>query len=263
MQSQSWLCVLLKVSKPVPQESPPVRLIAVSRPLCLFDIDGTLLPQNIEKIDLRAVVSEVAGRTAPPAAAKSMSGRTDRAIVTDLLVGAGIERGCDFEGLVERALAKVDAATSEFLRSRELPTLPGVVALLERLRALRVLCGLLTGNTARRATVKMRAARLAEFFPFGAYGDASVQRADLVDVALSAASAWLGAEVERRSTVIIGDSPGDLHAARAGALSCVLVATGYHSREELAELEPDLLLDDLAETDPVMAHLRRLWDARP
>jgi phosphoglycolate phosphatase-like HAD superfamily hydrolase len=40
--------------------------------------------------------------------------------------------------------------------------------------------------------------------------------------------------------VIVGDTPSDIRAARQAGASVIAVATGIFSREQLAELGPDL-----------------------
>jgi phosphoglycolate phosphatase-like HAD superfamily hydrolase len=47
------------------------------------------------------------------------------------------------------------------------------------------------------------------------------------------------------SVSLIGDAPSDIIAARANGARAIAVHTGISTREELAELEPDLLLEDL------------------
>ena len=52
--------------------------------------------------------------------------------------------------------------------------------------------------------------------------------------------------------VVIGDTPHDIAcAAVAGAMS-VAVATGGHSRDELARAGADIALDDLSDTKSVL-----------
>lgn len=72
--------------------------------------------------------------------------------------------------------------------------------------------------------------------------------AALVDVAVGGRYAEGKAEVlrEHAATAYVGDHPGDVVAARAAGAASVVVATGPHTRDEMAALDPDVLLDDLA-----------------
>src|SRR6185295_15931948 len=68
--------------------------------------------------------------------------------------------------------------------------LPGVSALLDALDTRPdVAVGLLTGNYERGAAIKLGHFDLARRFAFGAFGDAHVDRRDLVPVALARAGA--------------------------------------------------------------------------
>jgi phosphoglycolate phosphatase-like HAD superfamily hydrolase len=55
--------------------------------------------------------------------------------------------------------------------------------------------------------------------------------------------------------LVIGDTPLDIRCARHIGAKAIAVATGTHPREELADHAADLLLDDLAKPDEVLAML--------
>ena len=57
--------------------------------------------------------------------------------------------------------------------------------------------------------------------------------------------------------LVIGDTPLDVECARAFGAVAVAVATGFHPREELAALGPDLLFDDFADVEGAAALLGR------
>jgi phosphoglycolate phosphatase-like HAD superfamily hydrolase len=54
---------------------------------------------------------------------------------------------------------------------------------------------------------------------------------------------------------VIGDTPLDVRCARAIGARAVAVATGWHSVDELAAAEPDLLLNDLSDAEPLLRRL--------
>jgi phosphoglycolate phosphatase-like HAD superfamily hydrolase len=54
---------------------------------------------------------------------------------------------------------------------------------------------------------------------------------------------------------VIGDTPLDVRCARAVGARVVAVATGWHSTEELATHEPDLLLTDLGDPGKLLDQL--------
>ena len=58
-----------------------------------------------------------------------------------------------------------------------------------------------------------------------------------------------GRSVAAHEVVIIGDTTHDIDCARANGCWAVAVATGGDTRETLAACKPDLLVDDLSDTD--------------
>ena len=80
-------------------------------------------------------------------------------------------------------------------------------------------------------------------FDVGAYGSDHRERPELVPIARRKAREKYGVEFE---PVIVGDTPLDVAAARAGGARAVAVATGPFSVEEL---DADAVLADLSETE--------------
>ena len=89
--------------------------------------------------------------------------------------------------------------------------LPGVAALLDRLDGVDgVVSALLTGNFEQGARVKLGHFNLWSRFTFGAFGDAHVNRNDLLPLALERARS-MGHAFERGArVVVIGDTPLDV-----------------------------------------------------
>jgi len=108
--------------------------------------------------------------------------------------------------------------------------------------ALRELAGLpdiiqsvLTGNTREAAEIKLRTFDLDQYLDLdiGAYG-ADDTRANLVKIARQRASAARGIAFAPATTVLIGDTPNDVAAARDGGARIIAVATGSDSARDLA-----------------------------
>jgi phosphoglycolate phosphatase-like HAD superfamily hydrolase len=120
-----------------------------------------------------------------------------------------------------------------------------------------VVQSLLTGNLPALAKVKVHALGLAEHLDLdaGAYGDVSSVRADLVPVARQNAAVRYGADFSGRATVLVGDTPHDIEAARSAGARAVGVATGMFSPADLAEAGADAVLPDLSDTEHVVAAL--------
>src|SRR5690349_20948036 len=112
--------------------------------VCLFDIDGTLVASGgAGKAAMAAALAAAFGLT-EPCSPGPYSGRTDRAIGRDLLRLHGVEPTSEnWERRRDAYLQRLPGT----LASHRGRGLPGIAALLERLRELDgVVLGLLTGN---------------------------------------------------------------------------------------------------------------------
>lgn len=202
--------------------------------LVLFDIDGTLLHCGRQVREYFAAALEEVFGTAGDLDRYSFAGKTDPRIVLDLMTGAGVPPAA-----VRRAMPRVQAAFLERLESgldrRRMTLLPGVLELLDRLTAdPGVALGLVTGNWRRGAELKLAPCGLGRFFPFGAFGDDGVDRAELPPVAMARAAAAVGRDFRREEVLIVGDSLEDVACARAHGLACLAVATGWTEAGELS-----------------------------
>src|SRR5262249_3669921 len=120
--------------------------------------------------------------------------------------------------------------------------------------------GLLTGNIRAGARLKLGHYDLYHHFAFGGFGDQHWQRDDVAREALAAVGQHLGCAVDPRQVWVIGDTPLDIACGRAIGARVAAVATGWHSHAQLAAAQPDLLLNDLADPEPLLALLE---DAQP
>jgi phosphoglycolate phosphatase-like HAD superfamily hydrolase len=131
--------------------------------------------------------------------------------------------------------------------------LPGVAELLAILGERDDLhVGLLTGNTAGGARLKLAHFDLHERFAFGGYGDVHFNRNAVAADAHAELRRHSGREIPAERIWVIGDTPHDVACARHIGASVIAVATGQHAREELEAARPDVLLDDLRNVERVM-----------
>jgi phosphoglycolate phosphatase len=218
----------------------------VKRALLLFDIDGTLLSTNgLAGRALGRAMREVYG-TAGPIDTFSWSGKTDPQIVRELLSAAGLPPE-DIRSGLPRALARYLLHLEEALVPGSVQVLPGVIEILEELRRRGdVAVGLLTGNIAGGARIKLTAGDLAHHFTVGAFGSDDEDRDRLVPVARRRARARFHDDFPGSRTIVVGDAEADIRCARAGDARAVAVASGWTGRDVLAALAPNVLLDSLA-----------------
>jgi len=141
--------------------------------------------------------------------------------------------------VITEVLDQLDDITDGDLVTSPVTALSGVAEALAHMSTIGARNLLLTGNTPRRAQAKVRSAGLDSFFDFpgGFYGHAHATRMDLVGEAVARL-----ANGERERTIIIGDTPLDITAARSGGLKVIAVATGSISIDALEAEQPDGLL---------------------
>jgi len=229
----------------------------VKRRLVLFDIDGTLL--ITAGAGRRAITAALCEAVPDPAAFTRVrfDGKTDPQIVAELLDAAGhagphdaahVRALCErYAGLLERELEHPETVTT---------IMPGVHALLDRLeRETGVVLGLLTGNLARGAELKLRSGGLDPArFVVGAYGSDAAHRPDLPAIAAERAAPWFGGRTPtRHEVVIIGDTPADVTCGRAIGARAIGVATGSYPAGELLSHGAHAVFADLTDTMAVAA----------
>lgn len=113
---------------------------------------------------------------------------------------------------------------------------------------------LLTGNLSVAAEIKLRHVNLWSFFENvpNAFGEISHKRNELAHEAGKLFNEFLKFELKPEQFIIIGDTPNDIACARAFGAKVVAVATGKnHPKEELAEYYPDVLLENLEDTEQI------------
>lgn len=130
--------------------------------------------------------------------------------------------------------------------------LPGVTRLLQRLEHTDHLVALYTGDSPRIVSSIMEATGLGRYFAFFVAGTEAHNRTDLVKKVLEKAWQGTGKRFEGRDIVIIGDSTRDVAVGKEFNALTIAVTTGLHSREDLAECQPNYLLDSMEDTDSVL-----------
>ena len=191
--------------------------------------------------------------------------------ISDDLRGVEIAGQTD-TGIVHQILRKQnitvdDKTTAAFLDlyveclARELPQrkgtiLPGVEELLGRLQARsQNVLGLLTGNLKRGAKLKLSHYGIWDFFEFGAFADDHYDRNELGPFARQRAEEKHAIDFPGTKIDVIGDTPHDIACGKAIGARTIAVTTGNFTRAQLAEFQPDWIVDDFSEVAAVMIHL--------
>ncbi len=224
--------------------------------LVLFDIDGTiLLSGGAGRRAITTALHEVVGPVDSFQHVR-FDGKTDPQIVSELLDAAGHAGPHDagrIEALCERYVTLLERELREPVS--DAMVMPGVHPLLDALEARHdVVLGLLTGNVARGASLKLRAVGLDPArFEVGAYGSDSAHRPELPAIAAERARAHFGRVPAGHEVVIIGDTPADVACGAPIGARAIAVATGGYSESDLAACGPWAVFADLSDTARVLA----------
>lgn len=220
--------------------------------ILLFDIDGTLLLSG--RAGYRALTRTFEELFGLPRGFDDIpvAGRTDELILTAAADRAGVAIDAPTRARFHRRYCELFAEEIHFPGPRK-GLMPGVARLLDVLdRSDAVRCGLVTGNFAQPARIKLQHFDLWRYFGFGAYGDDAPVRDALVPIAVERARR-VGVEVRRPDdVVVIGDTPLDVQCAAAAGARCVAVATGSCDEAALRKAGAHAVLPDLSDTETVV-----------
>ena len=233
--------------------------------ILLWDIDGTLLRSTVQG-GYKKYFSETMRRVYGSAGnLENMipSGMTDTQIMYEALRDEGFEpehifaRKDELLPAFQAEMKKVLAADGE-----PYETLKGVREILaETDKNPLFINALLTGNLSVAAEIKLTTVGLWHYFETApnAFGEISHDRSDLAIEAGKLFNERYDFEFSPRQFIVIGDTPNDIVCARAFGAKAVAVKTGRgQSSEQLAENDPDILLEDLSDTRKVLEILQTL-----
>ena len=178
-------------------------------------------------------------------------GKTDRQIVREVM---RLEGHSDQH--IDSRMAKLMELYLEGLRAGaksgkfNVQPLAGVPEILDALEARDdVVLGLLTGNIAPGARIKLSAAGIdPDRFRVSAFGSDHEHRPELPAIAQRRASEVLGLSITGERLVVIGDTPADIECGRSLGARAIGVASGHYTVEQLRAHNPHAALPSLADT---------------
>jgi phosphoglycolate phosphatase-like HAD superfamily hydrolase len=184
-----------------------------------------------------------------------MAGRTDPWIVQRMAASSGA--ACDESSLRRFHDIYLDHLKTEIHQPGPRKGLmPGVRELLDALAARDdVFLGLLTGNFAAGARVKLEYFDVWRYFRCGAFGEDAPDRNALFQTAIARVEVCGGPRFRASDAVVVGDTPLDVAVAVAGGARSVAVATGSYDVGTLAASGADAVLEDFSNLDAALAAL--------
>lgn len=219
--------------------------------LVLWDIDGTLVHTAGHGRDaFSAAFAAIFGRPADLTSV-SMGGRTDHDIATEVLAAGGVADGAPHIPRMLEELGLALAAVRERIADEGHPTAGAQETLAALAERPGITQSLLTGNIEPNAEVKLAAFGLDRFLDLeiGGYGsDPHTARADLVAVAREKAARLREVHVDAADTILIGDTPLDIEAARGAGARAIGVGAASFTAQQLLEAGAEAAFDDLRDT---------------
>jgi phosphoglycolate phosphatase len=221
--------------------------------LVLWDVDHTLMETGGVGFELfRAAFEQASGRKLVHAA--EVTGRTEPAIFHETVELQGIPYGPALFDRYAALLAAGYVASSDEMarRGRALPGAAEAIAALASTG--RVVQSVLTGNLRPVAETKLQTFGLDGGLDLGvgAYGTDDDVRAHLVPVARRRAAEKYQTDFPAGATVLIGDTPSDVQAARHSGARIVAVASGKSAPEELHHAGAVVVLPSLDDNQAVV-----------
>jgi phosphoglycolate phosphatase-like HAD superfamily hydrolase len=136
--------------------------------------------------------------------------------------------------------------------------MPGFPDLLHELREQPdIAVGMVTGNYAAAVPIKLSAIGFeVDWFEHNAFGDEGPDRPALVKLAIDRFTGTTGLSIDAADVVVVGDTPRDVHCAKANGCGCLAVGTGRYPLDELLEAGADVAVADLADPRPLHAMLQ-------
>ena len=223
--------------------------------LILFDIDGTLL--SSEGVGVRSIEEAGEAMFGKPFSLDGIpiGGRLDPLIWNDACLQHGIETPEMHHDAFRETYSSILSAN---LQSVTVSTFPGVVELLEACNSLEnTTLGIVTGNYEETGRMKLEAAGIdTSIFTANAWGTDGTVRDDLPPVAK-------GRSACSDPSFLIGDTIHDVTSGKKAGCTVIAVCTGSHDRDTLDSVNPDLLLDDLADTEAILHWMLNIHNPSP
>ncbi len=210
----------------------------------LFDIDGTML--SSEGVGVRSIEETCEEMFSQQVSLEGIpiGGRLDPLIWGDVCKKYEIENTKELHSEFRTKYVQV---LRKNIANVVVTILPGVKKLVDTLEKMeQVTLGLVTGNYEETGRMKIEAAGFdSNIFTTNAWGTDGKVRDDLPPVAIRQ-------NKKDCPVILLGDTVHDVTSGKAAGCNVIAVCTGSHGRDTLMASEPELLLEDLSDTEAVL-----------
>lgn len=212
--------------------------------LILFDIDGTMLSSEGVGVRSIAEAAELMFGESCSLEGILVGGRLDPLIWNDVCEKYGRENSTECHQEFQRVYTEL---LRKNISTVTVKVLPGVQRLLDACNEMEdVTTGLVTGNYEETGKLKLQAAGLDHsMFVANAWGTDGEERNDLPPFAIAQ-------QDMDEPAVLIGDTVHDVSSGQLAGCRVIAVCTGSDDCATLSKSNPNLLLEDLADTEAVL-----------
>lgn len=212
--------------------------------LIFFDINGTLIERDARTdLPFEEAINTLLNVTNALDGVNTAA-RSDKDVFIEVLS----KRKIDFsEPLFEELLSLYKSKLEAYKTTdvwRENVDAVSFVKSLVNLKA-SVDLALITGELSMGAQYKLEKIGIYTFFPVGGFGEDGLTRFEIAECALKKAKSHYGSVYDK--VIVIGDTVLDIQTARHIGAKAIAIATGAHTKDQLAEYTPDLLIETFSE----------------
>jgi len=228
--------------------------------LTLFDIDGTILRTFGQGVRAMGHAGRELHGEHFDERRVEYAGRLDPLIIADLLAAHELDIHEESVAIFRTTYRK---HLEIMLEQEPAEVCPGVGELFEALeQAHGTTLGLLTGNFPETGEIKLRSGGIdPERFAIRVWASDSPHdppaRDHLPPVGIQRYLELHKREIDPQDVIVIGDTPADIDCAKASGCRCIAVGTGKYTPAELTKAGADLAVEDLSETDRLLAWMLR------
>jgi phosphoglycolate phosphatase len=226
--------------------------------LVLIDLDGTLISCGLTpRQALANALFQHTGKVVEFGYSQ-LAGLTDPLIIDGALERLAIPESQRNE-LTQKILETyLDILAERYPQATDRTLHGGVVELLEYLQDCGFRIGLISGNSKQGAAIKLKPFNLMQYFSFGVFGSDHAERDNLPLIALRKVQQKFNESYAPDRVVIIGDTVRDVQCARRNGMRSIVVIRREDQRKLILDENPDLIVDNFEDLQPIQNYLQRL-----